>query len=244
VETHATEGIATIQFAHPKSNSLPGALLSQLAEAIRLAGEDSSVRVIVIRSAGTGPFCGGASFDEFRAIRNEDEGRHFFSGFARVTLAMIRAPKFVIARVQGKTAGGGVGLIAASDYAVGVTGAAVKLSEIAVGIGPFVVGPVIQKKIGLAAFGALAVEGDWRNAEWAERHGLFAEVLSDHAALDTRVDALARRFAGYHSEAVLRLKEVLWSGTEDWPTLLASRAGISGHLVLSEYTRAAINRTS
>lgn len=240
METRAADGIATIQFAHPKSNSLPGALLSQLAEAIRVAGEDRNIRVIAIQSGGTGPFCAGASFDEFRAIRNEDEGRHFFSGFARVILAMIRAPKFVIVRVQGKTAGGGVGIIAAADYAVGVSGSSVKLSEIAVGIGPFVVAPVIQKKIGLAAFGALAVEGDWRDAEWGERHGLFAEVMADQSALDARVDQLARRFAEYNPEAVQRLKEVLWSGTEDWPTLLGSRAGVSGHLVLSEYTRNAI----
>ena len=240
VETSIADGIGTIQFGHPKSNSLPGALLSQLAEAIRLAGEDRNIRVIVLRSQGTGPFCAGASFDEFRTIQNEEQGRHFFSGFAKVILAMIRAPKFVIVRVQGKTAGGGVGIIAAADYALGSSGASVKLSEIAVGIGPFVVAPVIEKKIGLAAMAALAVEGDWRDATWAERHGLFAEVLGDQAALDPRVEELARRFAGYNPEAVQRLKEVIWRGTEEWPALLASRAGISGHLVLSEYTRNAI----
>jgi methylglutaconyl-CoA hydratase len=146
----------------------------------------------------------------------------------------------VIVRVQGKTAGGGVGIIAAADYAVGMSGASVKLSEIAVGIGPFVVAPVIEKRIGLAATGALAVEGDWRDAAWSERHGLFAEVMEDQATLDARVEQLARRFAGYNPEAVHRLKEVLWSGTEEWPALLASRAGISGQLVLSDYTRNAI----
>lgn len=240
VETHVRDGIGTVEFAHPKSNSMPGSLLSQLAEAVRVAGDDSAVRVIVIRSGGTGAFCAGASFDEFRAIRNEDEGRHFFSGFAKVILAMIRAPKFVIVRVQGRTAGGGVGLIAAADYAVGVTEAGVKLSEIAVGIGPFVVGPVIEKKIGNAAFAALAVDGDWRSAEWAERHGLYAELTGNAIKLDERVTALARKFSGYNPEAVRRLKEVLWSGSEEWPTLLSSRAAISGHLVLSEYTRTAI----
>jgi methylglutaconyl-CoA hydratase len=244
VETQVTDGIGTIQFGHPKSNSMPGALLSRLAEAIRVAGEDRNVRVIVIQSHGAGAFCAGASFDEFRAIRNEDQGRQFFSGFAQVILAMIRAPQFVLVRVQGKTAGGGVGLIAAADYAVGTQGASIKLSEIAVGIGPFVVGPVIEKKIGLAAFTTLAVLGDWRNAEWAERHGLYAEVSEDQDSLDRRVPELARRFAGYNPDAMRELKAAFWAGTESWPELLNSRAAISGRLVLSEHTRNALNRMS
>jgi methylglutaconyl-CoA hydratase len=240
VHTDVADGIGTVRFSHPKSNSLPGALLARLAEAIRQAGEDARARVIVLRSEGPGAFCAGASFDEFRAIRDEAEGLRFFSGFAQVILAMIRAPKFVVTRVQGKAAGGGVGLIAASDYAIAVDGASVKLSEIAVGIGPFVVGPVIERKIGLAAFSALAVDGDWRSAEWAERCGLFAERLDTAEALDRRVDQFARKLAGYNPDAVRRLKEVFWSGTDHWPELLAARAAISGRLVLSEYTRKAI----
>jgi methylglutaconyl-CoA hydratase len=241
VHTEVADGIGTVRFGHPKSNSLPGALLARLAEAIRQAGEDAGARVIVLRSEGAGAFCAGASFDEFRAIQDEAQGRRFFSGFAQVILAMIRAPKFVVTRVQGKTAGGGVGLIAASDYAIGVDGASVKLSEIAVGIGPFVVGPVIERKIGLAAFSALAVDGDWRSAEWAERCGLLAERLENVEALDRRVDEFARKLAGYSPEAMRRLKEVFWSGTDRWPELLAARAAISGSLVLSEHTRKAIS---
>jgi methylglutaconyl-CoA hydratase len=241
VETEVVAGIGTVRFGHPKSNSLPGTLLTRLAEAIRTVGEDSAARVIVLRSEGTGAFCAGASFDEFRGIKDEASGRRFFSGFAQVILAMIRAPQFVVTRVQGKTAGGGVGLIAASDYAIGVTGAAVKLSEIAVGIGPFVVGPVIERKIGLAGFSALAVDGDWRTAAWAERCGLYAELHEDLDALDRRVDGFAKRLAGYSPDAVRRLKEVFWSGTEHWPELLAARAAISGTLVLSEHTRKALD---
>ncbi len=244
METLVQDGIATIRFGHPKSNSLPGALLERLAGSVRQAGEDPAARVIVLQSEGTGPFCAGASFDEFRAIGDEEAGRRFFSGFAGVILAMIRAPKFVVTRVQGKTAGGGVGLIAASDYALASPAAQVKLSEIAVGIGPFVVGPVIEKKIGLAAFSALAVEGDWRSAAWAERHGLFAEVLADAGELDRRTGELAARLAGYNPDAVRRLKEVFWAGTDHWPELLAARAAISGTLVLSEYTRKALDPKS
>src|SRR3970282_192373 len=117
---------------------------------------------------------------------------------------------------------------AASDYAIAARGADIKLSEIVVGIGPFVVGPVIEKKIGLAAFGALAVDGTWRSADWAERHGLYSEVLETTSALDERVEAQARKFSAYNPEAVRRLKEVIWEGAGDWPELLARRAEISG----------------
>jgi methylglutaconyl-CoA hydratase len=240
VQAAVVDGVATIRFGHPKSNSLPGALLTRLAEAFTQMGAAASARVIVLQSEGTGPFCAGASFDEFRAVRNAEDGKRFFSGFAQVILAMIRAPKFVVTRVQGKSAGGGVGLIAASDYALAVTGADIKLSELTVGIGPFVVGPVIEKKLGPAAFSALAVDADWRSAAWAERHGLYAEVLDTETALDARVRDFAGNLAGYNPEAMRQLKDTLWTGTEHWPELLGQRAEISGRLVLSEYTRDAI----
>jgi len=242
VESAVRDGVATIRFAHPKSNSLPGALLGKLADAISDAGRDPAARVIVLRSEGEGPFCAGASFDEFKIIESAEQGRRFFSGFARVVLAMIRAPKFVVTRVQGKTAGGGIGIVAASDYAVAAEAASLRLSELAVGIGPFVVGPVIERKVGLAAFSALAVDADWRTSSWARDRGLYAEVLPDIPQLDTRIAQLATRLAGYHPEAMRRMKEIFWQGTEDWEALLAERAGISGELVLSDFTRKAITR--
>ena len=240
VHTAIVDGVATIRFAHPKGNSLPGALLARIAETIALMGQEESARVIVLRSEGSGPFCAGASFDEFKAVRDAAGGKQFFSGFAKVILAMIRSPKFVVTRVHGKTAGGGVGLVAASDYAIGVEGASLKLSELALGIGPFVVGPVIEKKIGLAAYSAMAIDADWRNAAWAERHGLYAEVLETVPGLDHRVDEFSRKLAGYDPAASRQLKEVLWQGTEHWPELLGARAEISGTLVLSEYTQRAV----
>lgn len=241
VETTVADGIATIQFSHPKGNSLPGYLLAELAGTVREAGTNSAARVIVLRSAGEGPFCAGASFAELRAITNETEGAAFFSGFATLILAMIRAPKFIVARVQGKTVGGGVGLVAASDYAIASESASVRLSELAVGIGPFVVGPVIEKKIGLAAFGALAVDADWRDSAWAERHGLFASVRKDTENLDRDVAARAKTLAASNPEAMARLKAIFWAGTESWDDLLKSRAAASGRLVLSEFARRAIN---
>jgi methylglutaconyl-CoA hydratase len=242
VQSEVRDGIATVRFAHPKSNSLPGRLLTQLADAISAAGSAADARVIVLRSEGEGPFCAGASFDEFKAIQSAEQGRRFFSGFARVVLAIMRAPKFVVTRVQGKTAGGGIGIVAASDYALATETAALRLSELAVGIGPFVVGPVIERKIGLAAFSALAVDADWRSASWARERGLYAEVLPGIPELDARVAQLAARLAGYNPEAMRRMKEIFWRGTENWETLLTERAGISGELVLSDFTRKAIGR--
>lgn len=235
-------GVTTVEFGHPKSNSLPGRVLSELAEAITAAGRDPACRVIVLRGEGTRAFCAGASFDELQSVADPEAGQRFFSGFARVILALIRAPQFVVARVQGKAAGGGVGLIAAADYAIATRDAAVKLSELAVGIGPFVVGPVIERKIGLGPFAALAVDADWRSAEWAERHGLYAAVVEDVPALDADLAARTEWLAAANPEAVRELKRVFWQGTEGWDAVLSERAAISGRLVLTPAAREAIAR--
>lgn len=240
VRTDIADGIGRIEFFHPKSNALPSAILRDLASAVAAVGADPAARVIVLQSGGSGPFCAGASFDELTAIASPAQGQEFFSGFARVILAMIRAPKFVISRVHGKAAGGAVGLIAASDFSMAVTKASAKLSELAVGIGPFVVGPVIEKKIGLAAFGAMSVDADWRDAAWGERHGLYAKLFDDVAAMDDAVNVLATTLAASNPEAMAMLKRVFWTGTEHWDALLAERASMSGTLVLSEFTRRAI----
>lgn len=243
VTTHVAAGVATVRFGHPKGNSMPGALLHALAEHVRQAGEDPAARVVVLASEGRGPWCAGASFDELVAISEAGDraaGREFFSGFARVIRAMQRCPKFVVARIHGRVAGGGVGLAAAADYAVAVEAASCKLSELAVGIGPFVVGPVIERKIGLAAFTAMAVDADWRTAAWAHQHGLYARVVPDAPALDAAVDALATRLAASNPEAMGEIKRVVWAGTEGWDALLAERADVSGRLVLSPFTRQAI----
>jgi methylglutaconyl-CoA hydratase len=240
VSASITNGVATVRFGHPKSNSMPAALLRQLAETIAMFGSAPDTRVIVLRSEGTGAFCAGASFDEFKAVTTPEEGKRFFSGFAQVILAMIRCPCFVVTRVHGKTAGGGIGLVAASDYALATPEAPIKLSELAVGIGPFVVGPVIEKKIGLAAYSALTVDADWRSAEWAHGVGLYAELLDTTPALDFRLAEFTRKLAGYNPEAVRTLKEIFWAGTEAWEELLVERAAISGRLILGEYTKRAL----
>jgi methylglutaconyl-CoA hydratase len=240
VTSEIVDGIATVRFAHPKGNSLPGALLANLADTVRRLGTDPNAIVIVLRSEGDGPFCAGASFSELQAISDEQSGKKFFMGFATLILAMIRCPKFIVTRVHGKAVGGGVGLVAASDYVMATHTASVRLSELAVGIGPFVVGPVIEKKIGLAAFSALAVDADWRSAEWAERHALYSTLHANTAELDDALVQVTKRLAASNPEAMSRLKVGFWAGTEGWDELLASRAASSGTLVLSDFARTAI----
>ncbi len=240
VTTRVADGVGHVEFGHPKGNSLPGALLRAVAEAVTAMGADPAVRVIGLRSAGSGPFCAGASFDELATIADEARGQEFFSGFSRVILAMIRAPKFVVTRVQGRAAGGAVGLIAASDYALASSRGALKLSELAVGIGPFVVGPVIAHKIGLAAFSQMAVDADWRDSAWGAAQGLYARVLDTEPLLDEAFATQLHTLAASNPEAMALLKQVFWQGTEHWETLLAERAAMSGRLVLSDFTRGAI----
>lgn len=240
VSLDVAEGIGTITFGHPKGNSLPGLLLRKLAATIEDAGKRDDIAVIVLQSAGTGPFCAGASFDELQAIHTPEEGQFFFSGFAGVILAMKSCPRFIITRVQGKAAGGAVGLIAASDYCIAHVGGAVRLSELMVGIGPFVVGPPIEHKIGRAHYTALSVDHDWRDAAWAQRVGLYARTTETVEELDTSVRALAKRLSKANPAAMAKLKQVFWEGTDNWPELLAERAGMSGTLVLSDFTRNAI----
>ena len=236
-------GVAVVTFAHPRSNSLPGAVLAELAETIRGLGDRPDVRVVVLGSAGNRAFCAGASFDELIAISNEEEGLRFFMGFANVINAIRTLPKLVIGRVQGKAVGGGVGVASATDYCLATQHAAVKLSELAVGIGPFVVGPAVERKLGVSGMSQLAIDAtEWRSANWAAEHGLYASVHEDAAALDAAVDALAGRLAASNPEAMAEMKRTFWRGTEDWDTLLAERAAISGRLVLSDFTRSAIAR--
>lgn len=235
------DGIATIEFFHPQSNSLPGTLLEALASEIRQAGTDETARVIVIRSAGTKAFCAGASFDELLTIETEEQGLRFFSGFAHVINAIRTAPKFVIARIQGKCVGGGVGLAAAADYALALHAADVKLSELAVGIGPFVVGPAVERKVGTSAFSALAIDAtSWRSSLWGLEFGLFAQLCMDELELDEAVNKLAHSLSRFSPQAMAELKQVCWQGTSHWDTLLMERAAISGRLILSEFSRNAI----
>ncbi len=243
VKTELANRLATITFFHPAHNSLPGHVLADLAKAIREAGEDPEVGLVVLQSAGDRTFCAGASFDELIAIENSDEGKRFFMGFARVINALRSCPKIVVGRVQGKAVGGGVGLAAATDYCMATRYASIKLSELAVGIGPFVVGPAIERKMGLSAMSQLALNAtEWRTAQWAKEHGLFAEVFDSTEQLDAYLEDFTQRLLSFNPEALSELKKTFWLGTEHWDELLEERAATSGRLVLSAFAKSAIER--
>ncbi|MBK8609515.1 MAG: enoyl-CoA hydratase/isomerase family protein [Chitinophagaceae bacterium] len=243
VKSHIEHGINTIEFFHPQSNSLPGKILEELAREIHFAGTHDDTKVIILKSGGEKTFCSGASFDELVAIQDEKEGLQFFSGFANVINAMRKCPKFIIGRIQGRCVGGGVGLASAVDYAIATSRAEVKLSELAVGIGPFVVGPAVERKIGIGPFTALAIDAtSWRSTDWAKRKGLFAEVHESIENMDEAVYRLANILAHSNPDAMAEMKTTFWSGTEHWDKLLKERAAISGKLVLSDFTKNAIEK--
>jgi len=236
-------GIATVEFFHPMSNSLPHRILVQLAKTITQLGEDAQVKVIVLRSAGEKTFCSGASFDELMAIETIEDGERFFSGFAQVINACRLAPKFVVGRVQGKAVGGGVGLAASVDYCFATKAAEIKLSELAIGIGPFVVGLAVERKIGLSAMSELAINAtEWRSAYWAKEKGLFTSTFETVQAMDAEIEQLAQRLATSNPEAMKELKQTFWRETQNWDSLLTERAQISGRLVCGEFTRKAIEK--
>lgn len=236
------KGVGTIEFGHPLSNSLPGKILQKLADTITELGNNDAVKVIVIRSMGERAFCAGASFDELISIKDFPAGKQFFSGFAKVINACRKCPKLIIGRVQGKAVGGGVGVASAVDYCFATKFADVKLSELAVGIGPFVVGPAVQRKIGLSSMSQLAINAtEWRSAEWARDNGLYAEIYDSAADMDEAIDTLSDKLANSNPEAMMLLKKIFWEGTDNWDELLSERAEMSGKLVLSDFTVNAIN---
>lgn len=241
--TYIQNNIATIEFGHSASNSFPGELLSRLTNSINELSNTKEVHVIILKSEQNKTFCAGASFDELIKISTLEEGKQFFLGFANVINAMRTCSKLIIGRIQGKAVGGGVGLAAACDYCFATVQASIKLSEFTIGIGPFVIAPVVKRKIGLAAFSELTLDAtSWQNAYWAKGKGLYAEVFDSIKEMDIEVDILANKLASYNPEALQKMKKELWEGTENWTKLLEEKATISGELVLSEFTKKALQK--
>ncbi len=243
VKQHIENGVGYIEFFHPAHNSLPGDILAKLAQTITEAGQNDQIKVIVLKSGGDRTFCAGASFKELINIDDAESGKVFFSGFANVINAMRKCPKFIIGRVQGKTVGGGVGLASATDYCMATQYAAIKLSELNVGIGPFVVGPAVARKMGLSAMSQIAIDANtFYPAQWALQKGLYTHVFETTEALDKAVKEFAENLCNYNPEAMAEMKAMFWEGTEHWDTLLAERAKISGRLVLSDFTKETLKR--
>ncbi|WP_108116611.1 enoyl-CoA hydratase/isomerase family protein [Kordia periserrulae] len=243
VKQHIENGVATIEFFHPAHNSLPGDILAKLAQTITDAGTNEEIKVIVLKSGKDRTFCAGASFKELININDAETGKIFFSGFANVINAMRKCPKFIIGRVQGKTVGGGVGLASAVDYCMASKYASIKLSELNVGIGPFVVGPAVERKLGLSGMSQIAIDANsFYDAEWARSKGLYMQVFDSNEELDEEVTKFANHLCTYNPEAMAEMKKAFWKGTEDWDELLAERAAISGRLVLSDFTKETLKR--
>ena len=243
VKLEIKDRIGTIEFFHPQSNSLPVNILQKLAETITESGNNDEILVVILKSGGDRVFCAGASFDELMDIENEVQGKQFFSGFANVINAARKCPKFIIGRVQGKAVGGGVGMSSATDYCFATQYASIKLSELAIGIGPFVVGPSIERKIGLSAFSQLTINATmWQSAKWAQEKGLFAEVYETAEEMDTVIESLTEKLASSNPDSMRGLKEVMWEGTDHWDKLLIERAAMSGKWVLSDFTQETLAR--
>lgn len=236
VDSEIVDGVGSLEFFHPEQNSLPCSLLRHLTSAVQEFSETDSVRVVVLKSRTDGPFCAGASLEELTSIRTPQQGKEFFMGFARLILAIKNCPKLVIARVHGKAIGGSVGVIAAADYTLALNSACIKLSELSLGIGPFVIGPCVERRLGLSAFSTLTLDTDWRSAAWAKEHGLFYEIFENLPSLDTALHQLTEKVVKGTPRAIARMKKAFWEGTEHWDKLLEERAALSGELVLSDFT--------
>ena len=239
--THIDHYIATVTFSHPQSNSFPAELLQKLVETFNRLSLDDTVKVIILKSEGEKAFCAGASFDELLAINDLESGKTFFSGFANLINAMRLCSKLIIGRIHGKTVGGGVGIAAACDYCLATEASDIKLSELSIGIGPFVIAPAVERKIGVSALAELTLSAkSWKTAYWAEKKGLFNAVYENRRDLDNGIDILTHQLSQYNPDALLEMKKIFWEGTEHWNELLAKRAEISGKLVLSDFTKEAL----
>lgn len=239
--TTIEDKIATVQFGHPASNSFPRVLLDRLTNELTFLSDNPEISVIVLRSEGTGAFCAGASFDELLAVSTLDEGTRFFSGFANLINAMRTCKKIIVGRIHGKAVGGGVGIAAACDYALATPESAIKLSELAIGIGPFVIEPAVSRKIGKIAMSEMTLDAhEWKSAAWANQKGLFAKIVETQEALDQEVISFSKKLALYNPEALFEMKKIFWEGTGHWEKLLKERAAISGKLVLSDFTKNAL----
>ena len=243
VNQNIQNGISTIEFFHPAHNSLPGTILAELVKNIHDAGSNNKVKVIVLKSSGARTFCAGASFEELININDAETGKVFFSGFANVINSMRKCPKFIIGRIQGKTVGGGVGIASATDYCMATKFASIKLSELNLGIGPFVVGPAVERKLGLSGMSQIAIDANsFYSADWSKQKGLFAQVYESTEEMDKAIQSFAEKLCSYNPDAMKEMKKVFWSGTEDWDDLLAERAAISGCLVLSDFTKETLKK--
>lgn len=230
VENH----IAKITFGTPKSNSLPGEILEKLASTLLEEGAKNEVKAILLQSAGEKAFCAGASFDELLEINDLETSKIFFGGFAKVLNSMRNCKKIVVVRVQGKTTGGGVGIACGADYCFATQEAALALTEINLGIGPFVIGPYVERKIGKSQFTAMAIDAEFRSALWAKEHSIYHSVSESIEEMDLQLSDFLNKLSTRSDEALSLIKKVSWEGTEHFDQLSPERIVMSASLILEK----------
>jgi methylglutaconyl-CoA hydratase len=229
------DSVLHLEFGHPLGNSLPSNLLSGLKNSITTASTDDSIKVILLKSSGNS-FCGGASFNELVKIDNLEDATEFFMGFANLMLAIKECPKPVVAKVHGKSVGGGLGIIAASDWAIGTEKSSIRLSEISIGIGPFTIGPVLVRKIGVGNFQRLSLSADWIDSNWGLNSGLFQEICNSDA-LETVTESRIEHFKKLDPISFAENKKLMWSFSDITEDSLRVKASNVSKLLLNQNTQ-------
>ena len=242
VNQELKNSISEITFGHPKSNSLPGEILELLAQTILNEGAKTEVKAILLKSGGEKAFCAGASFDELLSIDELENSKKFFGGFAKVLNAMRSCGKLVIVRVQGKTTGGGVGIACAADYCFATKDAALALTELNLGIGPFVIGPYVERKMGKSAYAAMSIDADFRSAEWCKQHDVYHSVSENIEMMDEEISKFLEKLSARSSDALSLIKKVSWEGTEHFEELMPERILMSASLILEDSAKKNIEK--
>ena len=242
VNQELKNNISEITFGHPKSNSLPGEILELLAQTILNEGAKEEVKAILLKSDGEKAFCAGASFDELLSIDELENSKKFFGGFAKVLNAMRSCGKLVIVRVQGKTTGGGVGIACAADYCFATKDSALALTELNLGIGPFVIGPYVERKMGKSAYAAMSIDADFRSADWCENHDVYHSVSENIEMMDEEINKFLEKLSTRSSDALSLIKKVSWEGTEHFEQLMPERILMSASLILEDSAKKNIEK--
>lgn len=242
VTSEIKSNIAEITFGTPKSNSLPSEILEKLAQTILDEAAKENVSLILLKSEGEKAFCAGASFDELLDINDLETSKHFFGGFAKVLNAMRTCRKIVVVRVQGKTTGGGVGIACAADYCFATKDAGLALPELNLGIGPFVIGPFVERKIGKSQFTAMSLDTEFRNANWAKDNHIYHQVFDSITEMDFEIQKFLEKLSAKSTDALALIKKVSWEGTEHFAELMPERILMSASLLLEDSTKANIEK--
>lgn len=224
IQVRTQSGIATVTLDRAQvHNAFDDGLIAALTAALKDCENDPAVRAVVLTGAGSS-FSAGADLNWMRgmAAASESDNRADSLRLAELmrTLNFLRKP--TLARVNGSAYGGGVGLVACCDIAIGIDTAKFSLSEVKLGLVPAVISPYVVAAIGLRQARRLFISGEVFDAATATRIGLLHEAVPS-AQLEDSIDRclhfllkggplaqreakqLAMRMAGMESEAAKRI---------------------------------------